>query len=223
MNPLKDRAIALRKEGQSYNQICEKLNLSKSTLCTWLKGVAWSEAIRQQLSIGAREGARKRMTVISHRARAKRQHLYNEKRGYAQKTFPGFWKESLFSSGLMIYWGEGDRSIQNGMIRVSNTDPFLLRLFTIFLKKYFKGIFPKIKAYLILYPDLHDGQSRRYWSEHIGIPQSRFIKSHYIVGHHPTKRLPYGVCTVMIQSKAEKQVMHEWLELVRNKAKLMRV
>lgn len=223
MRSTKEQAIALRRSGKSYTQICRALAIPKSTLGTWLKGVVWSQTIRERLSTTAREEARKRMTIISHRARAQRQKFYSEKRLYAQKIFGEFWKEQLFSSGLMIYWGEGDHSINNGIIRVSNTDPCMLRLFTIFLQKYFPMIYPKIRAYLVLYPDLPDERSRKYWSKNIGIPVERFIKSQYIAGRHPTKRLPYGVCTVMIQSKSEKQVMHEWLTLLRKEVESMRV
>ena len=46
----KDRAIALRKTGKSYNEIQETLGIAKSTLTSWFKNQKWSQAVKNQLA-----------------------------------------------------------------------------------------------------------------------------------------------------------------------------
>lgn len=219
----KDKAIALRKSGKSYNEIQGALGIAKSTLTSWFKNQKWSRTVKSQLTEIARENARKRMIAISHAAREKRVIVYEEHRRLARDNFKRLRKDELFMAGLMIYWGEGDNSVKNGIIRVTNTDPFMLKLFRVFLRKYLPDVYIKLKAYLILYPDLNDDVCKKFWARSIGISVDRFVKSQYIVGHHPTKRLSYGVCTVVAINRAQKEIILEWLNLMREEIKRMRV
>lgn len=109
------------------------------------------------------------------------------------------------------------------MIRVSNTDPAMLKLFSLFIKKYLREIAHHLRAYLVLYPDLDEATCKRYWSENVKIPVERFFKSTYIHGHHHTKRLGYGTCTITISSRAYKEKIHTWLNLMQSEVVNMRV
>ena len=219
----KDAAIALRKDGKSYREICKILKIPKSTLNGWLSGIKWSQEIKKRLSEIALENARVRMKEMARQAGNDRLKLYQQKRIIAGQKFKKFKQEKLFISGLMIYWGEGDSNLKNGAIRVANTDPLMLRLFHVFLKKYLSEISDKAKAYLVLYPDLNDDVCRKFWSEQIGVPLEKFIKSQYIKGRHPTKRLSYGICTIIITSRAYKEMINAWIELIKKDIQLMRV
>lgn len=219
----KQIAIQLRKNGESYREIANTLGMSKSTLASWFKNTAWSQAIKKQLSLKARIEARQRMIVISHRARQKRIKLYREYRISAAKQYNTFKNERLFIFGITLYWGEGDSKLENGIIRITNTDPEMIKLFHIFLKKYFSKIYKKTKAYLILYPDLNDKISKNFWSKKIELPLDKFIKSHYIKGYHPTKRLLHGICTIFISSRRNKETMNTWIKLLKKDVESMRV
>lgn len=199
------------------------LGVAKSTLTGWFKNQKWSQVVKKRLVEIARENARKRMMAISHAARRKRAVIYAEHRRVAQESFPRLRKDELFMAGLMIYWGEGDNNIKNGVIRVTNTDPFMLKLFRVFLREYLPDIFIRVRAYLILYPDLNDADCKKFWAQSVGIPVDTFMKSQYIKWRHPTKRLSYGICTVTATSRAQKEIILEWLDLTRKEIKQMRV
>mgnify|MGYP003395857131 CR=1 FL=1 len=47
----------------------------------------------------------------------------------------------------------------------------------------------------------------------IAIYKQQFKKSIYIKGRHSTKRLSYGVCTIVVNSRALKERLLKWLEL----------
>ena len=215
MRPDKQQAIQLRKQGKSYKEIAETVGVPKSTLSNWFSGSPWSEKIKKHLSELARIGAKERMTVISHRKRDELRESYRKQSLVAREQFKKFIKERLFIAGLMIYWGEGDNKLENGVIRVANSDPLMVRLFYKFLKTYLPEVVQKAKMYLVLYPDLDDMSCRRHWSEKVGLPLDKFIKSSFIKGQHPTKRLAYGIGTITIRNRLYKEQMMTWVGLAK--------
>lgn len=210
----KSKAIHLRKQGKSYREIVQLLHVSKGTISSWFQNEPWSQKVKTVLSQKAREGARKRMTIIAHKARRERVILYAHHRSVARKTFTKWKKTPLFVAGVIAYWGEGDKSLVNNIIRVTNVDSEMLQLFHQFIAEYLPAVQHKVHAYLILYPDLNDSVCKTHWSKKIGVPIDHFYKSHYIQGRHRTRRLPYGVCTIMIASRAHKEQMLEWVRLM---------
>ncbi len=213
----KTKAIQLRKKGKSYQYISDFLNIPKSTLSNWFSNVEWSEKTKSNLSKMARENARKRMMIISHKRRNELKENYKRQKIIAENQFKKFVKDKLFIAGLMIYWGEGDSKLENGMIRVANTDPLMIKLFYKFLQKYLPKISHKAKIYLILYPDLDDNKCKNYWSKEVGLSLNKFMGSSYIQGKCPTKRLSYGVGNITISSRLYKEQIIAWIKLVRRK------
>ncbi len=219
----KVKAMQLRKRGGSYRDIEDKLGVPKSTLASWFHHTSWSRSIKERLSEKARRHASLRMRKMALHKNEERRILYGEKKHEAEAQYRTFHKDSFFMAGLMIYWGEGDNKLENGVIRVANSDPIMLRFFYLFLKKYLPEICQKTKAYLILYSDLNERTCLRFWSERIGLPLDRFFKSHYITGRHPTKRLGHGICTVTITSRAYKEKINAWLTMTKEQIARMRV
>ncbi|OIO50369.1 MAG: hypothetical protein COV41_00090 [Candidatus Brennerbacteria bacterium CG11_big_fil_rev_8_21_14_0_20_43_10] len=223
MRPDKQRAFLLRRENKSYNSIAKILSVPKSTLSDWFKKEGWSLVIKKRLIKKQGYKSRIKMKGLNAIAKQKREALYLQQRQTAYAQFRQYKNQPLFQSGLAIYWGEGDNKLENGIIRVANTDPFMLKLFHKFLKTYLPEIGDLIKAYLILYPDLNDNTCKKFWSAIIRVTPDRFLKSHYITGHHPTKRLPHGICTIYISRRAYKERICEWIELYKKEIRAMRV
>lgn len=223
MRKEKNQAVALRKEGKSYNEIAEKLSVPKSTLHYWFRNEPWSIKVKQQLTEVARQESKKRMKILGNLGKQKRVALYLECRKRAEKEFKQFKKETLFLSGLCLYWGEGDSKLENGMIRIANSDPLVLRLFYSFLRQYLPELLPKAKIYLVLYEDLDSTVCQKYWSAQVGVPLDKFIKSSYIIGRSPTKRLAYGIGTLLVSSRAYKEIVYTWLALYKKEIATMRV
>lgn len=219
----KRAAEALRKAGKSYNQISKSLDVSKSTLHYWFKDSLLSKKIKKRLTARVAVKMRGRMIKMSRMAKARRKIAYAEKRREAEKSFFLFNKEKLFNCGLMIYWGEGDNKLSNGQIRVTNSNPLMLKLFYIFLKRYLPAVSLKAKMYLILYPGLHHQACERHWSKEVKIPLDKFTKSFYIKGRSKTRKLPYGIGTIIVSSRAFKEIMIRWLELKKLEIKIARV
>lgn len=211
----KQVAIELRKTGKSYREISNILNVSKSTLSNWFQKETWSKKVKKHLSNLAKKNASIRMTDMSNIRRESLQASYCQQRSIAKKQFEKFKQDRLFIAGLAIYWGEGDNKLEDGVIRVANTDPIMIRLFYAFLKKYLPEISDKAKIYLVLYPDLDDVSCQLYWSRKVGLPRKRFIKSSVIVGKSKKLKIRHGIGTITISSRLYKENIITWIDLLK--------
>lgn len=211
----RDKAVKLRKLGKSYNAIAQELKVSKSTVSLWFKGLVWSQEIKDRLTrennLKSKERARKIGTVNQIRWLK----LREDKRAQAVDEFPQSSTHPLFIPVLMLYWAEGDSNLKEGNVRLTNTDPRMVRLFILFAINFLRVSKKDIKMGLILYPDLDQVVCVNYWSKYTGIPKSNFYKVQYIKGSHPTKRLEYGICSVRIVGGVGlKEKIYCWIDLI---------
>ncbi len=209
----KHLAEKLRRRNKSYNQISQELDISKSTLAHWFKNEDWSKKIKKELSQKALRIASKQLRLMNKAKAEKWEKWRQEFRDQAVKEFPSFKNNPLFLAGLMLYWGEGDSKIENCQVRLTNTDPEMIRVFSNFLQKICLVPLEKIRASLILYPDLNEQECKIFWSNVSGIPENQFFKTQFIKGRHPTRRLSKGMCLVSFTSRGLKEKIFVWLKL----------
>lgn len=138
---------------------------------------------------------------------------HGECRQEAIDEFIGLQGNRLFLAGLMLYWGEGDKVMKNGIVRLANSDPEIIKIFYSFLNKILLVPREKIMIKLTLYPDLKDIIHKKLWSDILNIPLVQFRTSAIITGKHPTKRLSYGVCSIEVYSRKLKEKMFTWIKL----------
>lgn len=129
----------------------------------------------------------------------------------ARKGFALFGNDPLFVAGISLYWGEGDSKLGNPL-RLSNTNSRMIEVYVNFLKAIMKILDDKIRIGLILYPDLSDKECKLFWSTTMNLPLKNFMKTQFINGRHPTKRLKHGVCMVVVNSQVEKLKMLTWID-----------
>lgn len=151
----KHLAIKLRKQGKSYNKISRELQISKSTLSSWFSDIGWSKGIKKELTRKANYIARRSLQRYNKKRKEKWEQWREEARQEAEREFLKLMKTPLFIAGLMIYWGEGDSKIKNP-IRLSNTDPRMIALYTKFLTKSLNILKENLRPTIILYPDLSE-------------------------------------------------------------------
>lgn len=213
INTKKTEAFTLRKKGKSYGQISKILNVNKSTISYWFKGIDWSQNIKKQLIERSRESSSKRLIQLNNLKKIKWTNHYLAAEKEALEEFRKLKKDKLFIAGIVIYWGEGDKTFKNGIVRVSNTDEKMLKIFNSFLQKICKVNIEKIKADLLLYPDLNPDSCLKFWSKNINISKEKFFKPTIIQGKHKTKKLGNGVCIISVNDKYFKQKILTWLDL----------
>lgn len=209
----KEKAIELRQKGLSYKAIRDQLGIPLSTLASWFKLIPWSGEITSRLSQEASFTNPDKIRQMALANKLRWQRLREGYREAALREFEEHARHPLFIPGLMLYWGEGERQPKSSIVRLGNSEPEMIRIFYLFLTKTLGISSERISAWLLLYPDLVDSIQRNFWSKATGISSERFTKSIYIKGRHPTKRLSYGVCTLVINSRALKERMLVWIEL----------
>ena len=118
----------------------------------------------------------------------------------------------LKNLGLGIYWGEGDKSPNNTSVRLSNTDPFLLKKFREFLRKIYKVEEKKIQYGLILFNDSKESDAVAFWEKHLGIERNQLGKITVIPpqGKGTYKRKSkHGVLIIIFTNKKLKEIILE--------------
>jgi transcriptional regulator with XRE-family HTH domain len=206
---LLDKILALRSHEMSYNKIAKELGISKSTVAYWAADNRRSKAVKKSLATKQHKRAG---ILLGEFSRAR----WNTYRGQAIQEANGQFlelqRDPLFISGIMLYWGEGD-SKQKNALRISNTNPRLIALYLRFLREIMKIPEKKIKIELIIYPDLKDSKCKNFWIEITRLPEENFHRTQYIQGRHPTKRLSYGVCMIVVSDIFQKMKMLTWIDI----------
>jgi len=211
----KDKEIALqmRKNGKSYNEIHSALKIPKATLSNWFSEIGWSKDIAKKLATKVQVQHTVRLVKLDKIRGQHLTHSYEEARREAKEDLEILKYNPLFIAGLMLYWGEGDKATK-AQVRLANTDPGLIKLFVVFLRKVCNIPEEKVGVHILTYPDIDDKTNRQYWSEISGIAPKKFLKSVHIQGRHKTRRLGHGVCSVYVSSTYFKVKMLEWLKLL---------
>lgn len=208
----KNDAFKLRKSGKSYKQIKNELGIPLATLSDWFKNEKWSEKIYKKLNKKNILSGKLRMIKLDAIRGERLKRVYEEARRDAEVEFQALKHHPLFVSGVMIYWGEGDKASKNGF-RISNADPAIVKIFLNFLRKVCSAEEQRIRAGLLIYPDLDALQCLTYWSKALGLSKSNFTKSIVIQGRHKTRRVQYGICTLTFSSRFLKEKMLIWISL----------
>ena len=81
----------------------------------------------------------------------------------------------LFGLGLGLYWGEGLKR-GKGAVRLTNTDPKLIKKFIEFLEKVFTIDRNKLRFSIQIFQDLSSKEVLQYWSKELGVKKSQFYK-----------------------------------------------
>ncbi|KKQ09480.1 MAG: hypothetical protein US21_C0004G0018 [Candidatus Nomurabacteria bacterium GW2011_GWB1_36_6] len=209
----KDLVFKLRRDGKSYREIQDEINISRSTLCDWFRNEEWSTHIKRNNITKNIKLSTERLELL-HIGRSRMlADKYKQVEIEAEKEFQIFIKDPLFIAGLMIYAGEGDKR-SNNMSRVSNSEFYIHKIFIKFAEKYLYITKENIKIALIIYPDLDPNECTNKWSGEVGISISNFHKTQVIKGKEKTKKLQYGVGISIISSiVVVKKKILKWLEL----------
>ncbi len=94
-------------------------------------------------------------------------------------------RKELKIIGAMLYVCEGtkarrDSRTKNGYIysiELTNSDPKIVRVFSIFLQKIIEADWSRVRGQLFIYPDLREKNLVKYWSKISNIPVTQFQKT----------------------------------------------
>ena len=100
--------------------------------------------------------------------------------------------------GLMLYWCEGDKSVETCKIGLTTSDPEMLNYFISWLINYYGIRKSKIKLRLHLWEGSNEEIAKKYWSQRTKI--TKFTKT-WFKPSGKKKKFPYGICRASIDNK----------------------
>lgn len=171
-----NEARSLRTKGWSYSMICERFGVAKSTLHYWIGDMPIPRKIsdkrrrhlRRIQPLGAEANRQKRIERVAN--------IKEEVKVYLNKVdFSGFSKKAMLS---FLYWAEGTKSGESGMVMFSNTDPKLMLVFITLLRECYSVDEENFRARIYVHYYHNVREVKKYWSELLGIPLNRFYKTH---------------------------------------------
>lgn len=207
----KQKAYNLRKEGLSYGEISQKLTISKSTLSEWFSSVEWSKSIKTKLIKQSKEKAKIHIEILNKKRGLVLQEKYKQAEDEALKELEVLRYNPLFLSGIMLYWGEGDK-LNRHAVKFINTDPKMIELFCYFLRNICEVPEEKIKVGILLYENNDKEKCEDFWSEITKIEKSGFHKTILLPSRSEKKRTPFGICLITVSNSFLKKKFLVWLE-----------
>lgn len=190
---LREKAIALRRDGFSYSEILQEVPVAKSTLSLWLRSVALAKKQSQRLTekklLAIQRGWETRRKQRLDTTLVIKQDAFKEIKSISQKE--------LLLMGTMLYWAEGSKSKEHNVsqgIAFSNSDPFMIRIFLKWLKQYLKIDDDRIVFDIYVHESSFERLSaiKAHWVNATGFPIAKFDKIYWKKNKIKTKRKNVG-------------------------------
>lgn len=178
------RAIALRREGKSYSQIQQMLDVSRSSLSLWLRDVALTDEQQRVLDLRRKEPSLRRAASLRALRIARTEFI----RSQARSEIGELTSRQLFIAGVVAYWAEGEKAKPwrptGERVSFINSDPTMIRLFLEWTKLLGIG-----KDDLILRISIHEkadvSAALAFWSNIVGVSSESF-KPASLKRHNPS-------------------------------------
>ena len=130
----REKAIELRKQGLSYNEIRQQVVVSKSSLAAWLHAIGLAKHQRQRLTEKKKLSLQRGWKAWHDVRINKTSTLIRE----AKNEIGSISSRELWLLGVMLYWAEGSKqkphNVSQGLI-FSNGDPLMIKLFLRWLRE----------------------------------------------------------------------------------------
>jgi hypothetical protein len=174
---IKDTALHLRRSGLSYGEILKKINIPKSTLAYWLRGMTLEEdqesALKSRVHDKQKRG--RFSTAIALRARK----VYREKATFeaAEKEFLSYSSDPFFLIGVSLYWAHGGK--KSGHFQFTSSDPEMAILMIAWTEKYLLIPRNELKYRLFIRESYKDQSILDFWATTLQIKKTLFQKPIY--------------------------------------------
>ena len=218
MNEKGRRIITLRKKGKTYGEIAETLNLPRSTVGWWLRGVKLPKYIEKQILRKSKEKWRNNINefnkihskIRSQEAAKIREDIKKK----ASKEIRSLSKKDLRLVGSALYWAEG--SNHRNSLRFANSDPMMIKIIMKFFREICNISDEKIKARIHLYPQTNQLKATSYWKNVTDLSRNNFQTPQIQISRaskrkRPINTLPYGTLHLTICSTEKACIAKGWV------------
>ena len=171
----KEKAILLRKHGDSLREISEKLKVSKSTASLWLRDLKLSSSALKTLEEKKQNGRKKGNAKQKQKSLQREKDIHDSVVQYLGAT--PFSKKQAKGLSALLYGCEGSKNETGRMVFI-NSDPILISFFLQLFRLAFKVNERKFRVLMHLHPYHNEKKQKKFWSEITGVSSKQFSKAY---------------------------------------------
>lgn len=213
----RNKAINLRKNGESIKKIAKLLRVSKSSVSLWCENIRLTQRQKEKLHERMVSGS-----YFGRMAGARMQHEFRIKRAISAeisgvKDIGKLSDRELLIALVALYWGEGAKKKRE--FSLNNSDPEMVK----FLMKIFRKVLKIEESRIVLRVGINvihkgrDKEIKKYWSEVTGVSEVFFRKTTFIKAKNRKKyenfKNHYG--TIRINIKKSIDIYYRMLGLIK--------
>ncbi|MFA5150718.1 MAG: helix-turn-helix domain-containing protein [Candidatus Omnitrophota bacterium] len=167
----KEKAIQLRKElGLSINKIAKQLNVSKSSVSLWVRGIVITD--EQKLKLKHNQ---KSKNLLGNTYSHDKYQLIRKQYQLLGKIKTQE-KNLLHVAGCMLYWGEGSKN--KNSVYFTNSDPNMILFFKKFLMDCYNVPIEKMTLTVNCYDNVYNKETiEKYWLNILNLNQTNLRKT----------------------------------------------
>lgn len=206
---VRDKAVQLRKNGYSVDDIAKQLAKPKGTVYYWVKDVEIKKP--NVFLTRTRENHKASTRKAAQAVRKKYQSIHDQHINEAVMLWGNQYKfDEEFKLFLMLYMCEGDKK-NKGVLELTNTDPNIIR----FAKKMFEKINineHEIKYRVQLRDNLDEKKAIKFWQDFLEIKNIQVLvrKSKPMARNWVSE---YGIMSIRLCDSYLKTMMNTWMKL----------
>ncbi len=225
----KQRALVLRRQGYSYQEIAQSLRISKSTSYYWARKVLLTKVAQTKIDKKQKEALRKGLlaynAVYAKLRSQKAAAIREEYKKKAAKEIRTLSRKDIRILGSALYWAEGG-SKNRYSLRFANSNPMIINATMRFFREILNIPDEKIKARIHLYPDTDQKKAIDYWKKVTGLSRGNFHKPQVQISRaskrkRPRNTLPHGTLHLTVNSTELVCRVRGWIQGISDN--LMRV
>ncbi len=184
---IKEKAILLRKQGQSIGEISKAVKIAKSTASVWTSKIAIDQLAIDILNSKKLKAWQSGLQVLKQ----KRDHYKNEVAEVTKLELSkiNFTKPIYKLICSIFIWTEGSK-LTGRYVGFMNSDPAMVSTFLSLIRKSFPLDESKFRGLVHIHEYHDDPEIKSFWIQLTKIPSSQFNKSY--VKPHTGKRIREG-------------------------------
>jgi transposase len=179
------RARELRGDAWTLQQIADEFGVAKSSVSLWVRDVEFEPRPHAR-------ARRREPNALQRRKQAEIDEMLAAGRGRIGRLSD----RDLLIAGTLLYAGEGSKT--DGAVKLANSDAQLIRLFCMWLRRFFAVDESRLRVRLYLHQGLDLDAAQDRWSTVTGIPLEQFRTPYRAVADPSIRRAKHvhGCATV---------------------------
>jgi transposase len=210
----KKLAFKLRRQGLSYNEIEEKVPVSKDTLSRWCRDVILTPSQMGRLRKKRLKGAERGRIIGAKRQQRDRVKRTKKLLEEGKREIGLLNGRDRFIAGVSLYLGDGLKG--DKCIGFSNSNSKIISFMMSWFREFCQIPEEKFRGQIWIHDNLDEPRARKYWSGVARIPISRFQKSYIARNKIKSKKIrkqlhQHGVFAVRVSSAEIQRKILGWM------------